>query len=63
MAEPPSPIGSVWEHPLKIVDVVFHDGHVEQMMLEDMWKLPYDHEDVSNFGDDHRTFALGLHQG
>lgn len=54
------PEGGPRENPLKIVNVLFHDGHVEQMTLEQMRKLPYNHNDISNFQDKDRTFELGF---
>ncbi len=47
-------------YPLEIVDVLFHDGHVEQMTFERLQRLPYGYHDISRYRDAHRTFELGF---
>lgn len=49
---------SEWRILEELVNVIFHDGHIEQMTLGHLRKLPYTHEDVTEYGDNVRTFAL-----
>lgn len=48
------------ENPNEIVIVIFHDGHEERMTLARLQRLPYDHQDNTEYGAAERTFALGF---